>query len=135
MVLPIAIESSAKRLFPNLNPEQAIVELLLERAQKNLIKYQSAAHEFEAKYSQEFETFRKKILSSKPDSATEQDYFDWELAVTGATDMQDEIQRLEEVDSDLWDEQIERDAKSGKLDKLAEKTISDSRKNLERHVV
>jgi hypothetical protein len=94
MVLPIAIESSAKRLFPNLNPEQAIVELLLERAQKNLIKYQSAAHEFEAKYSQDFETFRKKILSTKPDSMTEQDYFDWELAVTGSADMQDEIQRL-----------------------------------------
>ena len=94
MVLPIAIESSAKRLFPNLQPEQAIVELLLERAQKNLIKYQSAAHEFEAKYSKDFEVFRKKILSSKPNSAMEQDYFDWELAVTGAADMQDEIKRL-----------------------------------------
>jgi hypothetical protein len=94
MVLPIAIESSAKRLFPNLQPEQAIVGLLLECAQKNLIKCQSAAHEFEAKYSQDFETFRKKILSTKPDSTTEQDYFDWELAVTGSADMQDEIQRL-----------------------------------------
>jgi len=94
MVLPIAIESSAKRLFPNLNPEQAIVELLLERAQKNLIKYQSAAREFESKYGQEFEIFRKKILSTRPNSAMEQDYFDWELAVTGAADMQDEIKRL-----------------------------------------
>ena len=94
MVLPIAIETSAKRLFPNLQPEQAIVELLLERAQKNLIKYQSAAREFESKYAQIFESFRKKILSSKPDSATEQDYFDWELAVTGIADMQDEIKRL-----------------------------------------
>lgn len=125
MVLPVAIESSAKRLFPNLQPEQAIVELLLERAQKNLIKYQSAAREFETKYGQDFETFRKKILSSKPDAATEQDYFDWELAVTGIADMQDEIKRLEEIDSDLWDEQIERDALSGKLDKLAEKAIHD----------
>jgi len=94
MVLPVSIESSAKRLFPNLKPEQAIAELLLERAQKNLIKYQSAAHEFEAKYAQDFETFRKKILSSKPDSLMEQDYFDWELAVTGVADMQDEIKKL-----------------------------------------
>ena len=94
MVLPVAIESSAKRLFPNLQPEQAIVELLLERAQKNLIKYQSAAREFETKYAQKFEPFRKKLLSSKPDSETEQDYFDWELAVTGVADMQDEIKQL-----------------------------------------
>ncbi len=94
MALPVSIETSAKRLFPNLQPEQAIVELLLERAQKNLIKYQTAAREFETKYAQNFETFRKQILSSKPDSATEQDYFDWELAVTGVADMQDEIKRL-----------------------------------------
>lgn len=94
MALPVAIESSAKRLFPNLQPEQAIVELLLERAQKNLIKYQSAAHEFSTKYAEDFETFRKRILGSKTDSATEQDYFDWELAVTGASDMQEEIKRL-----------------------------------------
>jgi hypothetical protein len=97
MALPIAIETSAKRLFPNLQPEQAIVELLLERAQKNLIKYQTAAREFENKYAQNFESFRKKILSSKPDSATEQDYFDWELAVTGVADMKDEIKRLKEL--------------------------------------
>ena len=128
MVIPVDIESSAKRLFPNLQPEQAIVELLLERAKKNLIKYQSAAREFEAKFAQDFDTFRRKILSSKPDSATEQDYFDWELAVTGAADMLDEIKRLEEIDSDLWDEQIERDTLARKLDKLADEAIHEARR-------
>jgi hypothetical protein len=94
MALPVSIESSAKRLFPNLTPEQAIVELLLERAQKNLIKYQSMARDFQKKYERDFESFRKMILASKPDSIAEQDYFDWELAVTGIADMQDEIKRL-----------------------------------------
>ena len=87
MALPVTIESSAKRLFPNLSPEQAIVELLLERAQKNLIKYRTMAREFEKKYERDFETFRKKILTSKQKSEAEQDYFDWELAVTGIADM------------------------------------------------
>ncbi|MCC6569069.1 MAG: hypothetical protein IT315_07515 [Anaerolineales bacterium] len=94
MVLPVTIEASAKRLFPNLSPEQAIVELLLERAQRNLIKYQVMAREFEKKYDRDFETFRKKILASKPKSEAEQDYFDWELAVTGIADMKAEIKRL-----------------------------------------
>lgn len=94
MVLPVTIEASAKRLFPNLSPEQAIVELLLERAQRNLIKYQAMAREFEKKYDRDFETFRKKILASKPKSEAEQDYFDWELAVTGIADMKAEIKRL-----------------------------------------
>ncbi|MCC7188020.1 MAG: hypothetical protein IT312_04690 [Anaerolineales bacterium] len=94
MVLPVTIESSAKRLFPNLSPEQAIVELLLERAQRNLIKYQTMARDFEKKYERDFETFRKKILASKPKSEAEQDYFDWELAMTGIADMKAEIKRL-----------------------------------------
>lgn len=32
---------------------------------------------------------------------------------------------FEEFDAQVWDEQIERDAKSGKLDKIAEKAIKD----------
>ena len=94
MALPVTIESSAKRLFPNLSPEQAIVELLLERAQKNLIKYRATAREFERKYARSFEAFRKEILASEPASVAEQDYFDWELAKTGIADMRMEIKRL-----------------------------------------
>ena len=88
------IESSVKRLFPSLSPEQALVELLLERAQRNLVKYEAAARRFEAKYHQDFLTFRKQILQSEPDFEPEQDYFEWEMAVTGITDMTEEIERL-----------------------------------------
>ena len=66
MSLNVNIESSARRLFPNLTTERAIVELLLERAQKNLIKYQMMARQFKAKYGREFEEFRKMILSGQP---------------------------------------------------------------------
>ncbi|MCI0550240.1 MAG: hypothetical protein L0287_04745 [Anaerolineae bacterium] len=34
---------------------------------------------------------------------------------------------FEEFDAQVWDEQIERDATSGKLDKIAEKAIKDYR--------
>ena len=34
---------------------------------------------------------------------------------------------FEEFDAEAWDDQIERDAKSGKLDKLADKAIRDFR--------
>jgi hypothetical protein len=34
-------------------------------------------------------------------------------------------ERFEEFESRLWDEQIERDAKSGKLDKIAEQALND----------
>jgi hypothetical protein len=91
------IEASARRLFPTLDRDQAFAELLLERAQKNLIKYETLARQFEEKYRQDFESFRHKILNSEPDFETEQDYFDWELAVTGAAEMREEIGRLKEL--------------------------------------
>jgi translation initiation factor 2 alpha subunit (eIF-2alpha) len=89
-----AIQASAQRLFPNTSLDQVLVELLLERAQKNLIKYQTMARRFEAKYGQDFETFRQNALRSQPSFEIEQDYFDWELATSGITDMEKEIERL-----------------------------------------
>ena len=74
-----------------------MVELLLERAQKNLIKYQTVVRQFETQYGKNFETFRQEVLRSKPPFEMEQDYFDWELAVSGISDMVEEIKRLREL--------------------------------------
>jgi len=88
------LEESARRLFPNQNLDQVFAGLLLERAQRNLIKYQVTARQFETEYGQSFAAFRQHILTSEPDFRVEQDYFDWELSVTGVADMQAEIKRL-----------------------------------------
>jgi hypothetical protein len=89
-----SIEASARRLFPNLSLDQAVRQMLLERAQKNLIKYQTMRRQYQDKYGMDFEVFRQIILSSDPAQEEEQDYFDWELAVTGIADMQTEIDQL-----------------------------------------
>jgi translation initiation factor 2 alpha subunit (eIF-2alpha) len=91
------LEASVRRLFPDRSLDQALAELLFERAQKNLIKYQARARQIEAKYGEPFEAFRQRVLNSQPDFETEQDYFDWELAVTAIADMQAEIQRLKSL--------------------------------------
>ncbi|MDM8524312.1 hypothetical protein QUF80_13160 [Desulfococcaceae bacterium HSG8] len=91
------VESSARRLFPAINPEKAFAELLLERAQKNLIKYQVTARRFETKYQQDFSNFRNDILESDPNFEPEQDYFDWEMAITGIADMTSEIDNLRKL--------------------------------------
>ena len=89
------LEASARRLFPDLSLDQVLAELLLEAyPQRISIKYQTMARRFEVKYQQPFPTFRRWILSSEPSSEVEQDYFDWELAVTGIADMEQEIKRL-----------------------------------------
>jgi len=55
------------------------------------------ARDFEAKCSVDFEAFHHRILDSKPAFEAEQDYFDWEMAVTGIEDMQEEIERLQSL--------------------------------------
>jgi len=88
------LQASAQRLFPDLSLDQVLAELLLERAQKNLIKYKTMVRQFEAKYSQNLEAFRHDVMRSEPSFEVEQDYFDWELAVTGLADMEEEIRHL-----------------------------------------
>ena len=55
------------------------------------------ARQFEARYDQDFETFRQAVSGSEPPFEMEQDYFDWELAVTGIADMEGKIARLREI--------------------------------------
>ena len=77
-----------------LTGSQVSEDLLLEQAQNNPIKYETIVRCFEAKYGQNFETFRRNVLSSDPSFEVEQDYFDWELAVTGLADVEEEIKHL-----------------------------------------
>lgn len=91
------LTKSARRLFPNLSTNEVLAELLLERAQRNLIKYQTVARRFEAKHDTNFTDFRRLILEGEPSAEVEQDYFDWELAITGAEDMKGEIEQLQDL--------------------------------------
>jgi len=80
-----------------LTGSQVSEDLLLEQAQNNLIKYETIVRQFEAKYGQNFEAFRRNVLSSDPSFEVEQDYFDWELAVTGLADVEEEIKHLTDL--------------------------------------
>ncbi len=92
------IEASAHRLFPNLSLDQVMAELLLERAQKNLIKYQTVLRQFEAKYPQGFDAVRDSVTHEAAPADIEQDCFDWELAVAGLGDMTEELEHLKSLE-------------------------------------
>ena len=91
------LQDSARRLFPDVGFDQVFAQLLLERAQRNLIKYRTTIRDFESKYGVDFPAFRQRVLSDQPAFEVEQDYFDWELAVTAISDMEDEIKRLRRI--------------------------------------
>ena len=53
-----------------------------------------------------------------------------DIKALGPKDMKRLADWFAETQADLWDEQIERDAKDGKLDKLAEQALADHRAGL-----
>ncbi len=55
------------------------------------------ARRFKTKYQQDFPDFRKDISESDPGFESEQDYFDWEMAITGIADMTAEIENLRKL--------------------------------------
>lgn len=58
------LADSAKRLFPDLSADEILATLLLERVQKNLIKYQTVARQFETKYEMSFDSYSRPFCSS-----------------------------------------------------------------------
>jgi hypothetical protein len=52
------------------------------------LKYQTALRRFEAKYPQGFAALRESVTHERAGAEQEQDYFDWELAVSGVEEDQ-----------------------------------------------
>ncbi len=91
----MVLQQSVERLMPSRSFEESLAKLLLLQARRNLLKYQTMDRCFGKKYQSTFEQFRAERLSSPMAFEVEQDYFDWELAITGIDEMKEEIERLE----------------------------------------
>jgi len=83
------------RLMPDRTPEEALAALLLDEARRNLVKYRAMDRRFQQKYQTTFAEFRQKVVGADTSFEEEQDYFDWELAITGIGEMEEEIRGLE----------------------------------------
>lgn len=93
-VLSPEIAMKVEHFFPGKKLDHVVMDLLLERAQRQLIAFRRMAQRFETKYAESFDSFRARILASAPDETLEQDYFDWEMAVTAAEDLGVEIEQI-----------------------------------------
>jgi hypothetical protein len=89
------LESSLERLEPTGDYNQSLAKVLLAHARRNLAKYDLMVKNFEKKYGMSFAEFSDSDLMKEPAFEVEQDFFDWDMAVTGLEDMHQEIQLLE----------------------------------------
>jgi hypothetical protein len=95
MIENTTLRSSVDRLMPDRTPEEALAALLLDEARRNLLKYRAMDRRFQQKYQTTFAGFRQKVVGADTSFEEEQDYFDWELAITGIEEMEEEIRSLE----------------------------------------
>ena len=97
----VDLRESLRRISPAGSYRESFVKLLLSEARRKLLHYKTMDAFFRRKYGIAFPEFRKRIIGSEPDPEEEQDYFDWELAITGMQDMEEEINKLESILADV----------------------------------
>ena len=49
---------------------------------------------FEKKYGITFDEFERRMNDSKPGFTEEQDYYDWDMAITAGEDMEQELNKV-----------------------------------------
>jgi hypothetical protein len=75
----------------------AVAKLLLMKNQRELTKYELICKNFEKKYKTDFVNFKSKINRDEIDYHTEQDFFDWDMAITAIEDIKKEIEYLKGI--------------------------------------
>jgi hypothetical protein len=85
---------SLSHLEPANNVDESLRRLLMGKARNDLLKYEVVCRSFQKKYKMDFETFRTSALMKEPPNEVEQDYFDWELAITRMDEVKSELDKL-----------------------------------------
>jgi len=82
------------KIEPEHSLDRSILRLLEKEVVRKITKYRFIIHGFEKKYCTTFDKFEMRIRESKPAFAEEQDYYDWDMAVTALEDMEQELQKV-----------------------------------------
>jgi len=88
------LRSTLQRLEPSKDFNVSLARLLYERAERNLRKYRMMDRNFQKKYAMSFEEFHDSDIAKKTNFGTEQDYCDWEMAITGIEEAKEEIEKI-----------------------------------------
>lgn len=85
------------KLEPGGNVDDSLRKLLLAKARSGLVKYRLLDQEFHREYGTDFVSFKSSERMKQPSSRVEQDYFDWELAVTMIDELENVLRILQET--------------------------------------
>jgi len=69
------------------NAVDAINSLINNEIRRKINKYEYLIRNYEQKYKMKFEAFEKEYLNNNNHTGIEQDYFDWDMAITVLEDI------------------------------------------------
>lgn len=84
------------RLEPDEDLDGSLRKLLIKKVRTDLIKYRLIDQRFRKEYGMDFSTFKASELMKKPAFKVEQNYFDWEMAITMIEDLEETLKVLQE---------------------------------------
>lgn len=84
------------KLEPDEDLDGSLRKLLIKKARTDLIKYWLIDQRFRKEYGMDFSTFKASEPMKKPVFKVEQNYFDWEMAVTMIEDLDETLKVLKE---------------------------------------
>ncbi len=88
------ILNTIERIEPERSTDRSILRLLEKEVIKRITKYQLMIHRYEKKYGMVFNKFEMKIKNSTPPYTKEQDYYDWDMAMTAKEDLEQDLQKV-----------------------------------------
>jgi len=84
------------RLEPDEDLDGSLRKLLTKKVRTDLIKYRLIDQRFRKEYGMDFSAFKASELMKKPVFKVEQNYFDWEMAITMIEDLEETLKVLQE---------------------------------------
>lgn len=89
------LERGIKRIYPDTTLEESVKKIVQSDMKRRLLSFELIDTQYKKKYEMEFDDFFKnKIEDKAPSFDEEDDYFNWEMAVTGINKLKEELNKI-----------------------------------------
>lgn len=89
------LKKSVAQLDLSGNLDRAIAGLFLDKKRRDLAKYELLCRRFHQKYNADFQSLKNQVVEKDVTYEKEQDFFDWDMAITAIEDLRSEIPHWE----------------------------------------
>lgn len=89
------LEEGIKHIYPDITLEESIKKIVQSEIKRKLLSFELIDIQYKKNYEMEFEDFFKNIIKDKtPSFDEEQDYFNWEMAITALKELRQDLNKL-----------------------------------------